>query len=837
MTKDLIRRRDNKGVALIVTVGVLALVALIATSFAFNMTFDLKASSNHIENMKAKQASDAGISLAVVYLRELSASDFIGLPSASCDWNYTSASNPSFDLRDGIAGNGTSGSLGDIGRNSIAVYSLKVTDTASQVNVNDTNPNLRTILGNLAVVLGLARADGEAIADNTNRPFATKEEVMTSSGWDASKYAVVRDYICVYGYIDENSEDSTSPGMTGPGSYQRKAPVNINTAGQEVLRAVLMGIVTDAQASALAAAIVTQRSSVPFRSWNGTAASGGFDDFIDNVSITPSLSSIDRINIKANANPNRVKPSLYTTDFCFNPGGYFEICSTGTVGIDTNSDGDLSDPVDRTGSAQETLAVVKIFEVVSYTTKEQFRGEDANYNGLLDPGEDKNGNGVLDQPVFSRVTWLNSCPVVSTDDQGLIYASDYTTVPNSLKLGFWDNFDEDNDNTNKTGYSWSNWQQQNATLYISDSDSDGDCEMWGEGWPKFALSDNSRWTFGNAFSFRVSLRPSPGGDGWEDTGHVDFTWANQVKGKLWTQNWGFEYSPRRDITRPGWTVERDSATNEPASSREGKDFADSKILLHMWNNSPSLRNERTYNIGYLYGLSDPQVNHYFDYTVSSGDQGFEQFHGVCPVKETLKLVVSATQSPNYRVYLAVGQGWHRYYNFNNGWFLGSVGFSPATTNYVMIPFHNDASNELKRDRYGFWTINNNDLNNWQLTQWYPALYGNNASPKWDELRIIPSSGSYRCPNMITSENVRWGTISWTLTLPSTASEVSERVSMQVDRGIGTIGVSKDGPIGGVSSGAAFIATLSSSDAGYAETPVLEDVTMTYLPPAKVVYCK
>lgn len=830
-------RKNNKGVALIVTVGVLALIALIATSFAFNMTFDLKASANFMEKMKAAQASDAGISLAIAYLRELSSNDFIGLSSASCDWNYVSASNPSFDLRDGIAGNGTSGSLGDVGRANIAVYSLKVTDTASQINVNDTNPNLRTILGNLAVVLGLARADGEAIADNANRPFSTKEEVMTSSGWNASKYAVIKDYICVHGYIDKNSEDTAPSVLTGPGTYQSKAPVNINTAGPEVLRAVLMGIVTDAQASALASAIVAQRSSSAFRDWNGAAASGGFDDFIDTVSIFPVLSSADRAGIKANANPNRVKPSSYTTDFCFNPGGYYEICSAGTVGIDTNSDGDLSDAVDRPVSSQETTVVVRIFEVVNYTTKEQFRGEDANYNGLLDPGEDKNGNGVLDQPVFSRVTWLNSCPVVSTDDQGLAYSTDYATVPNSLKLGFWDNFDEDNDNTNKNGYSWSNWQQQNAALLISDSDSDGDCEMSGTGWPKFALSDNSRWTFGDAFSLRISLRPSPSGDGWEDSGHIDFTWANQVKGKLWTQNWGFEYSPRRDITRPGWTVADDSATNEPASSREGKDFADSKVLLHMWKNAPALRNERTYNIGYLYGLTDPQANHYFNYTASSGDQGYEQFHGVCPVKETLKLVVSAAQSPNYRVYMAVGQGWHRYYNFSNGWFLGSVGFSPVTTNYVMIPFHSDASNELKRDRYGFWTISNNDLNNWQLTQWYPVLYGNNASPKWDELRIIPSTGSYRCPNVITPENVRWGTISWTLTLPPTASAVSEQVSMQVDRGIGIVGVSRDGPIGGVSSGAAFIAVLSSSDAGYAQTPVLEDVTMTYLPPAKIVYCK
>lgn len=829
--------RNKKGVALIITVGVLSLMAILATSFAYNMMFDLKGSANHVFKLKAKNAADAGIALAIAYMRNLALTDFNAIPTASCDWDYTSASSPSFDARDGTANNSTSGSLGNVGRNSIAVYSLKVVDTNSQINVNDTNPNLRNILGNLAEILGLARADGEAIADNANRPFSTKEEVMTSTGWTAAKYAVIRDYITVNGYFDDNSEDSTAPVPLGPGSYQRKAPVNINTASSEALQAVLRGVITDSQAAALAAAIIAQRGTVPFRGWTVATAAGGFENFIDTVSITPALGLSDRANIKANANPNRIKPSTSTTDFCFHPGGYFEITSTGATGVDANSDGDLSDIIDMVSAEWETVAVARIYEVLNYTTKEQFRGEDANYNGILDPGEDRNGNGVLDLPTFSRVTWLNSCPVLSNEDQGLVYAANYSTIPNSIKIGFWDNFDEDNDNVNKNGYSWSNWQQQNGILNISDSDADGECEMWGSGWPKFALANISRWTFGGVFSFRVSLRPSPGGDGWEDSGHIDFSWAGQVKGKLWTQNWGFEYAPRRDITRAGWTVANDFATNEPVSSREGKDFADSKVLLHMWKNSPALRNERTYNLGHLYGLGDPQLNHYFDYTTTSGDQSAEQFHGVFPVKETLKLVVSSAQSPNYRVYLAVGQGWHRYYNFSNGWFISSVGFNPTTTNYVMIPFHADMSNELKRDRYGFWTITNNDLNSWQLTQWYPVLYGNNATPKWDELRIISPDGTYRCPTFMAGENVRWGTISWTVTVPSTANALSEQVSMQVDSGSGAAAVSKDGPIGGISGGAAFVALLSSNNANFTETPVLEDVTLTYLPPVEIVYYK
>ncbi len=838
-------RNKRKGVALIITIGVLSLIALIATSFAFNMIADYNIASNLLNGSKARMAAEAGVSFAITYMRNLAVTNFNAAPIAI--WSYTDGSQPSFDSADAISGNSTSGSLGNLGRNKIGVYSLKVTDTAAQININDSRAQVGYMLETLVSILGapLAAGDGTTIYSDRfiNGPFPTKEAVMRISGFTRAKYEKIRDYITVNGYIDNNSENTSATDST----LEPKAPINVNTAGPEILRSVLQTLIGADKANALAAAIITQRNTAPFTTWNAIDNTG-FNYFIDNVSITPALTAADKSNIKDNANPNRAKPGTHTTDFCFQPGGIYEIVSVGKVGMDTNSDGDLSDSGDRVVASQDVVAIVKIYDILNYTTKEQFRDYDANYN--LKP--------VSDRPTFARVTWLNSCPVKNAasadggDDQGLNYASNYATIPNSLKLGFWDNFDEDNDNNNRKGYSWSNWQQQSGVMNISDKDGDGNNEIWGEGWPKFVLNDTNKWTFGDNFSIRVSLMPDPLGNGSEDSGHLEFHWAGVVRDKIWTQHWGFLFF-RKDITLPPdlaylhWvdgvptpTVASDlnGAIIPPESqsrywAREGKDFFDSKILLHLWD-PPD--NTRAYNIGNLYGLTELVPDHYNNWL---SEQNNDQFHGVFPVKETLKLVVNSTGviTPNYRAYLAVYSGWHYYYDYSNGWSIGSQGYTPTTTGYVLIPFHDDASNSTTPDRYNYDRYPQSQPNRWQTTQWYPVLYGNNAVPQWDEIRIIPNNGYYQFPPVTFTDAVRWGTASWTLTIPSTADAAREVCSLRADTGSGLSGVSLNGPIGGISSSMTLRIDLTTTDADYSETPVLEDITFTYLAPVKMLYRK
>ena len=837
---------NNRGIALILTVGILALMVIIGTSFAVNMMAEYKVSSNQAFSEQANGAAEAGLNLAILYLRNLAAADFNAVPTASCDWNYISSGQPSFDLFDGIANNSTSGSLGNVGKGNIAVFSLQVVDTASQINVDDTNPNLGAMLENLVSILGAPLAAGDGTAIVTNRPvggYLSKEQVIDAiPGADLAakrtKFNLIAGFITVNSYIDQNSGNSIAPPLTGLNNppysyYQAKAPININTAKSEVLQAELRTMISNQKAAALAAAIITQRGATPFRTWNGPANAGGFDNFIDTVNISPAppLTSSEAADIKNNANPNRVKPWSYSTDFCFQPSGIYEITSTGTVGADTNSDRDLTDGGDVIVARKQIDAFVRIYNILNYTTKEQFRGD--YYTG------------GASQPTFARVSWLNSCPVeMNNADQGLGLANNYKTVPNSLKLGYWDNFDEDNDNIAKAGFSWKSFSQESSMypMNISDVNGDGDNELSGTGWPKFTL-DSSKWTFSNNFSIRIYLKPNPMGDGSADTGSVEFTWGGDHKAKLWIQHWGFLYNPGRvDITLPPPYWRPTVAIDTVATATEGKDFFDSRVMLEFWD--PPY-NERVYHVGDLYGLIDPITDHYDDpptapshYFTWASEQGQDQYHGIFPSSNTFKLIVNSAGAlaPNYRLYLALGQGTHNYYNYSNGYYMGWYGLN-APAGYILVPFYSDGANSAMGDRYNYWRYLNSQPNSWRTVNWYLVLYGNHAMPAWDDIRIIPSNGFYQSPSFSPGVPVRWGTVSWTLSMPSTADPNKEQCTVQVDTGGGLNNVAINGPIGGISNSEVFRVNFTSTDDDYSETPVFEDITITYLPRVQILYLK
>ena len=816
-------RKNNKGIALILTVGVLAMMLIIGTSFTINMMADYKSTGNMMMEAQARAAAEAGLNLAIVSARTAAIAGFNSVPATTL-----------------------SGSLGSVGRGNTAAYSVKITDTAGQINVNDTNPNLGAILENLVAVLGspLQAGDGNLIVsyrDGASVPghvYMSKQEVIDAfpgaMSAKTAKFNRIADYITVNSYIDPNSESTTQMPLTGLNSpasvYQPKAPININSASAEVLQAVLTGI-SDG---------ITTISSTKAAAWGGSLASTrGFTGWsqldvsinVINSHMGPAavLSAQEISVIENNANPNKIKPSTYTTDFCFQPSGIYEITSTGTAGP----------------AQKQITAIVQVYKILNYTTKEQFRAD--TYAG---------GPSL---PVYSRVTWLNSCPVEmrNADPAGTI-AANYKTIPNSLKLGYWDNFDEDNDSSNPVGYSWTSFAQETPLYPMNVSpNGSGNNKLWGSLYPKFTL-DPARWAFSNNFSLRVYLKPNPMGDGNECTGNVEFHSSSLIsKAKLWIQHWGFYYgSGRTDITKPPlfWrpTIDIDpdgacdSGGGGPGGThpKEGQDFFDSRVFLELLDPP---QNERIYHMGDLYGLIDPindhydwpptHPSHYYDWAT---EQNNDQYHGIFPDYQTFKMVVNSTPSgptPNYRVWLALGTATHNYYNYNNGWYLGWYGCSPPTTGYILVPFHSDSANSSMGDRYNYWRYVNSQPNSWQTTYWYLVLYGNNSQPTWDDLRIIPDSGYYQSPAFSPGGTVRWGTVSWTLTIPDTASAASELCSVQVNTGSGLNNMAINGPIGGVSNSEVFRINLSSSDAEYRETPVLEDITITYLPKAQVLYLR
>src|SRR3990167_1986843 len=62
--------KDNKGIALILVVSVLAIAGIMAVSFAFTMRLELKAATNYMEATRASYMAEAGISYAQAVLKE-----------------------------------------------------------------------------------------------------------------------------------------------------------------------------------------------------------------------------------------------------------------------------------------------------------------------------------------------------------------------------------------------------------------------------------------------------------------------------------------------------------------------------------------------------------------------------------------------------------------------------------------------------------------------------------------------------------------------------------------------------------------------------------------------
>ena len=872
-------RDNNRGIALIVTVGVLSMILIIGTSFAINMIADYKAAVNTVLAAQAKYAAEAGLNMAIIDMRKLATSDFNAVPTPTstppCDWNYISATQPSFDLCDNIAGNSVSFSLGNTGRGNIAVFSLKVIDTASQININvvdntsgnpDTSPQA-VMLENLVTILGspLQAGDGIAIIHNRSGGYLTKSQIIdvlppsphTSANLAArtAKFNKIAPYITVNSYVDENSESSTAPALTGlsNSTYQRKAPVNINTADAKVLRAILAPVLTSTDPAELAGDIITRRNANFFTSWND------FNAFID---ILAYPSTAEKVKIENNANPNKVKVDKdgvafsYTTDFCFQPSGVYEITSTGTVGA----------------SQKQITALVQIYDIKNYTTKEQFRGNIYTvipyvYDGTL--------------PDYKNVNWLNSCPVVSTYDHGLsvdppaYFGATANAIANSLKLGFWDNFDEDNDNVNQAGWSWRNWKDVSSfghDISITDVNpvdpsasnppnlTDGDNELsdtavvgsTGIAYIDLQGTESGQWNCNQEFSLRVYcniLRAPPSQvwgqtstfydntdrcEGYEDTEQIDFVPAG-VKGQMCISSFRYLYNPLQ-IPIDGFG---DGMT--PPS-----DMLDSMLRLDFYGGG----GDHYMHLNSLYnsigGLSP------------SGTQVPADANRVTPVNATFRLIVHGSTGNNYQVYLAVsptGIAYHEWCDATNAsppreadggawvpwyWQIHYLTYYAADTAYHQF------SDSGETDRYNFmW--HDQSANQFIYNDWYLRLVNHCNTVKgryalFDEVRLIPDTGYYISPTIPSASNTRFGTASWTLTIPSTASAASETAAVDIstDGGanfssVGINGGANTTPV--TSASMRFRVTLSSADPQHLQTPVLEDITLTRLSKAAVLYRK
>lgn len=156
------------------------------------------------------------------------------------------------------------------------IESVKLIDESGKVHLNYATALL---LNYLMQECTIPAAEAATIADNVityraGKWFDTIEELKVVSGITQDYYNLIKDYITVYSFV--NNAVSRPSGA--------RAPVNINSAPQEVLEAIFDPLDLRDVAT-LAADIIAQREILPFAyvsSSYSLANATGLEDFVDN---------------------------------------------------------------------------------------------------------------------------------------------------------------------------------------------------------------------------------------------------------------------------------------------------------------------------------------------------------------------------------------------------------------------------------------------------------------------------------------------------------------------------------------------------------------------------
>lgn len=431
--------KRNSGIALVLVVGVLSILAMVSVGFSAFSRLELQATRNYVNQFRAELIAEAGISRAIEELKygTMGSNGTGGAKNDPCDttgesWFYNGnntepgnentvdladAKYPSFDNLDGEVGNGISYKFSED-----ITCKLKVIDCASLININTPLPDsaaeaeLVQILDNL----GLSQAEAQALIvcrkSLPDKIFRSKEEIKLTAGIAQGKYNALKNFITLYGDEDDGIFYLNKSGKTPVAGHTRKVFVNVNTAPKEVLKAVL-GPMISGDEDDLADKIVSRRNLNPFDGKdpdvnvnNFLSARGEFQRFLATI-----ISGADLDNLLIFTDPNRYDPldsttRSPTTYFCFDSGGCYEIEALG----------------EYRGAKKRITKTVRIYRKIYETTKAEF---DSFTN-------------------YGRCTTRDDFPLnLSVCYPGLYPASAYDStkariVKNAVKPGFWDDFSD-----------------------------------------------------------------------------------------------------------------------------------------------------------------------------------------------------------------------------------------------------------------------------------------------------------------------------------------------------------------------------------------------------------
>jgi len=754
-------KNKQSGAALLMSLGILALLIVIGIAYATNIRLMENTTRNYVYEVQARYLAEGGIDYAISHLIGKAKNKF------------------SFDLS-------------DITPKGLPSYMLvTITGTASKININNANTNLLDCLPGIGPTsAGYIVSYRSSTASFPPGKFITKQSVCLVSGIGPAKYEDIKDMITTDVYVDPNVLDETGArGTTG------RSAININTVDQSLLEDILE-VVTDVgstYASTVASALVGAR---PMNSWQS------FNDLIDGLSI----SSDAKTNVKAVFNPNRTKiDANYPTEFCFHSGGYYDIKSVGNVSVTIGT-------TPYTVASKTINMTINISDYWNMSSKADFIGEDANYNGSLDSGEDINADGDLDTPQYARVTWMDSCPLdVDNCYTGFSYPTGGTTpetTSDALKIGYWDNFSDD------TTYSTNMWQTLIAPP-ASPTIVGGEL-MEGETW------GCDSWSI-------LSLGPLDG-----------------------TSHWIWEYYSVRAYLRN----------------------TDHTIDFHYYPWPPTTSKLRFYDVGaHLLLTSINSATRQHDVYISEADPFSDPYH-----TDEIKLIHEIdywdptpdheyTYPPDPRLWITNA------YDYPPAFYTVMTSYWPEKTFHVVltgsggtdaisVDAYDPTGATVAYGRSGFAHSNFGGIGGATgIEQGEGAflVYACNSDAYLDNVRIISQTGYYQSVSLPTPTGSKVGMIYGTETIPSTASSSSEKIAFQVsadgtnwypnvdqftaiDSQLQPEGGSMYNALrtGGVSTSSSQIyyrANLFTSDTDYSETPVLEDVWMTYIPKTKILYWK
>jgi hypothetical protein len=269
----------SKGSMLIVALGILTLLSILAITFVSLMKLERKASANYVEGVKARLIAEAGISRTVSEMKNMIVRnpysdhwkyEYNARLGESSPWiDIQISRNPSLkDRRQSTGIRGFSGYLGSSYTGGKDTYTLKIVDTADQININGQQDAIAMILDHLGRAISMIPRPGRGrVSDpvrivryGTNRGgaaiiayrntldgqrFSSKYQLLELYQNNEQHFNNLKDFITTRSWIDPNSvrPKYTNP-LTRPPDVMRepRSPVCVNTAPKEVFMAVIAGL-------------------------------------------------------------------------------------------------------------------------------------------------------------------------------------------------------------------------------------------------------------------------------------------------------------------------------------------------------------------------------------------------------------------------------------------------------------------------------------------------------------------------------------------------------------------------------------------------------------------